>query len=129
MNTALGPGAKAPAMLDFKMALLESFAMANQLLISNISDAAWEADSPTGKGRNIAYKNAKLAAKISPDGASKEQVLGALKASATAMEKRLQKALEDPSGKVPNFRPDVVAFAGYLIAHDSHHRGPIAMMA
>jgi len=30
---------------------------------------------------------------------------------------------------VPNFKPDVVAFVGYLIAHDSHHRGQISMLA
>ena len=30
---------------------------------------------------------------------------------------------------MPNFRPDVVAFVGYLIANDPHHRGQIAMMA
>lgn len=148
MNTARGPGAKAPAMLDFK-SLLESFAInekANQLLISNISDAAWEAASPTGKGRSLADvaahihhlrlmwlsaadKNANVPAKISPGGASKEPLLGSLKASATEMDKLLQKAFEDPSGKVPNFRPDVVALLGYLIAHDSRHRGQIAMMA
>jgi uncharacterized damage-inducible protein DinB len=32
-------------------------------------------------------------------------------------------------GKVPNFKPDVVAFTGYLIAQDSHHRGQISMLA
>ena len=30
---------------------------------------------------------------------------------------------------VPQFQPDVVAFVGHLIAHDSHHRGQIAMLA
>jgi uncharacterized damage-inducible protein DinB len=142
-------GAKFPASLDFEKSLLESFAInekANQLLISNINEAAWECDSPTGKGRSIADvathihhvrlmwlsaadKNAKVPGKVSPVGASQTQVLSALKASASAIEKLIQKALEDPSGKVPNFRPDVVVFVGYLIAHDAHHRGQIAMMA
>jgi uncharacterized damage-inducible protein DinB len=149
MKSALALGAKAPAALDFKKSLLESFAVnekANQLLIGNIRDAAWQADSPTGKGRSIADvaahihhvrlmwlsaadKTAKVPAKLGPDKASKEQVQAALKASASAIEKLLEKALEDPAGKVPNFRPDVVAFVGYLIAHDSHHRGQITMMA
>ncbi len=148
MKTAPAPGAKAPA-LDFKKSLLESYAVnekANQLLLSNISDAAWAADSPTGKGRSIADiaahihhvrlmwlgaadKTAKIPAKLEPDNATRAETQAALKASATAMEKLLQKALEDPAGKVPNFRPDVVAFVGYLIAHDSHHRGQIAMLA
>ena len=148
MKSALAPGAKAPA-LDFKKSLLESFAVnekANQLLVSNISDAAWQADSPTGKGRSIADiaahihhvrlmwlsaadKAAKVPAKLEPEKASREQVQSALKASATGIEKLLAKALEDPGGKVANFRPDVVSFVGYLIAHDSHHRGQIAMLA
>ena len=148
MKSSLAPGAKTPA-LDFKKSLLESFGVnekANQLLISNISDEAWQADSPTGKGRSIAYvaahihhvrlmwlsaadKTAKVPAKLEPGNATRDQVLTALKTSATAIEKLLQKALEDPAGKVPNFRPDVVSFVGYLIAHDAHHRGQIAMMA
>ena len=148
MKTALAPGAKAPA-LDFKKSLLESFGVnerANQLLLSNISDAAWQADSPTGKGRSIADiaahihhvrlmwlsaadKTAKVPGKLDPEKASREQVQAALKASASAIERLLEKALEDHAGKVPNFRPDVVSFVGYLIAHDSHHRGQITMIA
>ncbi len=102
--------------------------------------------SPTGKGRSIANvaahihhvrlmwlsaadKTAKVPAKLEPGNATRDQVLTALKTSATAIEKLLQKALEDPAGRVPNFRPDVVSFVGYLIAHDAHHRGQIAMMA
>ncbi len=148
MKTALAPGAKSPVM-DFKKSLLESFGVnekANQLLLSNISDAAWQADPPTGKGRSVADiaahihhvrlmwlsaadKNAKIPAKLEPEKATREQVQAALKASGMAIEKLLMKALEDPAGKVPNFRPDVVSFVGYLIAHDSHHRGQIAMLA
>jgi uncharacterized damage-inducible protein DinB len=148
MKTVPAPGAKVPG-LDFRKSLLESFGVnekANQLLISNITEPAWQADSPTGKGRSIADvaahihhvrlmwlsaadKTAKVPVKLDPDKATRDQVLTALKASATAMEKLLQKALEDPAGKVPNFRPDVVSFVGYLIAHDAHHRGQIAMMA
>ncbi len=30
-------------------------------------------------------------------------------------------------GKVKGFKPDVVAFFGYLISHESHHRGQIAL--
>ncbi len=149
MKTALAPGLKSSATLDFRKSLLDSFAInekANQLLVAHISDDAWRADSLTGKGRTIASiaahihhvrlmwlsaadKTAKVPAKLEPDKVSKEQVQSALKASASAIEKLLMKALEDPAGKVPNFRPDVVAFVGYLISHDSHHRGQIAMLA
>jgi hypothetical protein len=38
-------------------------------------------------------------------------------------------ALHDPAGKVPSCKPNVVTFIGFLIAHDSHHRGQIAMLA
>jgi uncharacterized damage-inducible protein DinB len=31
------------------------------------------------------------------------------------------------SGKVKNFKPGVVAFLGYVIAHESHHRGQIIL--
>lgn len=60
---------------------------------------------------------------------SREEVSHALRKSAAAISKLIEKGLADPAGKVPNFKPDVVAFAGYLIAHDSHHRGEIAMLA
>ena len=30
-------------------------------------------------------------------------------------------------GKVKGFKPDLVAFFGYLISHESHHRGQIAL--
>jgi uncharacterized damage-inducible protein DinB len=32
-------------------------------------------------------------------------------------------------GRVKGFKPDVLSFLGYLIAHDSHHRGQITMLA
>jgi len=148
MKTAVPTGAKAPA-FDFKKSLLQSYAIneqANQLLLNNISEEGWQADSPTGKGRSIADvaahihhvrlmwlsaadKTAKVPPKLQPDKATRAEVQSALKASAAAIEKLLEKALEDPSGRVPNFKPDVVSFVGYLIAHDSHHRGQMAMMA
>jgi hypothetical protein len=56
---------------------------------------------------------------------SRQDVMDALSRSA----KLLEKGLHDAIGRVPNFKPDAVAFAGYLIAHDSHHRGPISMLA
>ena len=32
-------------------------------------------------------------------------------------------------GKIPGFPPDVAHFAGYLIAHEAHHRGQICSLA
>jgi len=143
-------GAKTAAALDFRKSLLETFAInekANQLLLSHIAEAAWQAPPPpSGKGRSIAGiaahihhvrlmwlsaadKTAKHPAKLDPDKASRPEVQAALKASSAAIHNLLLKALDDPAGKVPHFKPDVVAFVGYLISHDSHHRGQISMLA
>ncbi len=129
--------------------MLETFAIderANQLLLGNITDAAWHAATPTGKGRTVADiaahihqvrlmwlaaadKSAKAWAKLQPDKATRKEVQAALKESAAAISGLLQKALDDPAGTVPNFKPNVVAFVGYLISHDSHQRGQIGMLA
>jgi uncharacterized damage-inducible protein DinB len=142
------PGAKS-ASLDFRKSLLETFAInekANQLLLGHVAEAAWQAPPPSGKGRSVAAvavhihhvrlmwlsaadKTAKLPAKLDPQKATRAEVQSALKSSAGAVHALLGKALNDPGGKVPHFKPDVVAFVGYLIAHDSHHRGQIAMLA
>ncbi|HEX8395253.1 MAG TPA: DinB family protein [Longimicrobium sp.] len=49
----------------------------------------------------------------------------ALDASAAAVETMLAAALE--SGKLRGFKPHPTAFLGYLISHESHHRGQIAV--
>ena len=143
------PATKFTVPLDLKRSLLETFAIndqANQLLLSNLPDAAWQTPGTKGKGRTIsgiachihnvrlmwlaaADKSAKLPAKLDDDKVSQEDVKEALTKSAAVMGKLIQKSLDDPAGKVPNFKPDVVAFVGYLIAHDSHHRGQIGMLA
>jgi uncharacterized damage-inducible protein DinB len=48
----------------------------------------------------------------------------ALTASGQAIASLLRKSLA-AGGKVKGFKPHVVAFVGYLIAHESHHRGQI----
>ena len=148
MPSTATPGSKTPS-LDFRKALLETFAVnekANQLLLGNIADEAWQARPASGKGRSIAAigshihnvrlmwlsaadKNGKHPAKLDPDKATRAEVQTALKASADCIHALLEQALDDPAGKVPHFKPNVVAFVGYLIAHDSHHRGQIAMLA
>jgi len=44
--------------------------------------------------------------------------------SGQAIASLLQKALA-AGGKVKGFKPHAVAFLGYLISHESHHRGQI----
>jgi uncharacterized damage-inducible protein DinB len=48
----------------------------------------------------------------------------ALESSAQAIATLLRKGVA-PGGKVKGFKPHAVAFLGYLISHESHHRGHI----
>ena len=148
MKSDLALGAS-PAALDLKRSLLDTFAInqkSNELLLANVSDVAWHMPTPTGKGRTIAAiashihnvrvmwlsaadKTAKLPAKLDDEKSSREEVSHALRNSAATISKLIEKGLADPVGKVPNFKPHVVAFVGYLIAHDAHHRGQIAMLS
>ncbi len=148
MLPTVAPGSKSPT-IDYRKSLLETFAInekANQLLLGHVAAAAWQAPLPSGKGRSIgaiaahihhvrlmwlsaADKTGKHPAKLDPDKATRSQVQTSLRASAEAIRALIEKALDDPAGKVPHFKPDVVAFVGYLIAHDSYHRGQIAMLA
>ncbi len=52
---------------------------------------------------------------------SKEEIKQALKMSGDAISTLLERGLE--TGKVKNFKPHATAFLGYLIAHESNHRG------
>ena len=46
--------------------------------------------------------------------------------SAEAIKSLLSKSLRD-GGKVKGFKPHVSAFLGYLVSHESHHRGQIIL--
>lgn len=46
--------------------------------------------------------------------------------SGKAIEKLLETSLAN-GGKIKGFKPHAVAFLGYLISHESHHRGQIAL--
>jgi uncharacterized damage-inducible protein DinB len=50
----------------------------------------------------------------------------ALTQSSAAIDRLIQNALA-AGGKVKGFKPHVHAFVGYLIAHESHHRGQILL--
>ncbi len=52
----------------------------------------------------------------------------ALESSRDALSAVMRRSLETRR-KIKVFRPDVAGFFGYLIAHDAHHRGQIAMLA
>jgi uncharacterized damage-inducible protein DinB len=52
----------------------------------------------------------------------KRELLDALGASGRAIEALVRQALAS-GGKIKGFKPHAVAFVGYLISHESHHRG------
>jgi uncharacterized damage-inducible protein DinB len=65
--------------------------------------------------------------KIDKEGAiTKAGLRSALEKSGAAIEELLKRGLEN-KGKIKGFKPHAVAFLGYLIAHESHHRGQINM--
>jgi len=133
---------------DLPVALLNAFNTnnrINQYLIDNIPSPAWRAKPPGGKGRTIAAIVAhmhnvrvmwlKVAARGSdiPDqldraNVTPAQALRALEISRQALSVVLSNAMA-AEGHVKGFRPDVAGFLGYLISHDAHHRGQIAMLA
>jgi len=66
-------------------------------------------------------------AKIEKEDAGNKQLLvRSLTDSGAVVRKMLSNSLAS-GGRVKGFKPHVVAFAGYLISHESHHRGQIAL--
>lgn len=117
----------------------------NQYLIHHLSPAAWKAKPPDGKGRSIpaivahmhnvrvmwlktAAKGSDIPAQLDRSSLTPTQALRAIEQSRLALSVVISRALES-DGRIKGFRPDVAGFLGYLIAHDAHHRGQIAMLA
>jgi len=117
----------------------------NLYLIESVPAAAWKAKPPDGKGRTIAAivahmhnvrvmwlkvsaKGSEIPAQLNRATVTPAQALQALEQSRQALSDLIGGALES-DGRIKGFRPDVAGFVGYLIAHDAHHRGQIAMLA
>lgn len=117
----------------------------NQYLIENIDPAAWKTKPPYGKGRTISAivahmhnvrvmwlkvsaKGSEIPAQLDRATVTPVQALRGLEQSCEALRALIGRALES-DGRIKGFRPDVAGFLGYLIAHDAHHRGQIAMLA
>lgn len=116
----------------------------NLYLIENLPAEAWNAKMPDGKGRTIAaivahmhnvrvmwLKAAKaenIPEQLERATVTPAQAIRALESSRAALHELCREALET-DGRIKGFRPDVAGFVGYLIAHDAHHRGQIAMLA
>jgi uncharacterized damage-inducible protein DinB len=127
--------------------LAEAWAIAARIdlyLLDAIDEAALDLQAPT-KGRtvrgafmhlhNVRLMWLEVAAKDLMAGLAKfdmeatpkkAAIAKALAASAKAIEELVRRAAAS-GGKVKNFKPHVAAFVGYLIAHEAHHRGQIAL--
>jgi uncharacterized damage-inducible protein DinB len=139
---------KAAPPFDLTTAASQSLAISNRItiyLLDNLDAQAWRAEPPGGKGRTAAaifahihnvrvmwLKSAAKGSKI-PEPLDREKVTvpqarKALAESAAAVEALADAALKS-DGRIRGFKPDAAAFIGYLIAHDSHHRGQISQLA
>ena len=128
-------------------ALLKAFDTNNRInlyLIQNLPEDAWRAKPPDGKGRTVAAmvahmhnvrvmwlkaaKAGEIPAQLDRATVTPAEALVGLENSRAALSEVLSRAMAG-DGRIKNFRPDVAGFLGYLIAHDAHHRGQIAMLA
>jgi uncharacterized damage-inducible protein DinB len=58
------------------------------------------------------------------DDLTHDRLSASLRASSDAIAALISRTVES-GGRVKNFKPHVVGFLGYLISHESHHRGQI----
>jgi uncharacterized damage-inducible protein DinB len=115
----------------------------NQYLLENLPADAWRAEPPGKKGRDVAgvvshMHNVRVMWLKATKGRVPEQLdrftvtpaqaTKALDSSRAALREVLKASLE-ADGRIKGFRPDVAGFFAYLVAHDAHHRGQIAMLA
>jgi uncharacterized damage-inducible protein DinB len=64
--------------------------------------------------------------KIEKDNISKAGLTAGLEASSAAIEQLFEKTFAD--GKIKGFKPHATGFLGYLVSHESHHRGQIMLI-
>jgi uncharacterized damage-inducible protein DinB len=63
--------------------------------------------------------------KIEKENITKTILQESLSRSAEAIAKLIEKGIED--GKIKGFKPHPTAFLGYIISHESHHRGQLIL--
>jgi len=134
--------------LTLSEALLAAFDTNNRInryLIENLPAEAWRAEPPDGKGRSVAAivahmhnvrvmwlkaaaKGSKIPGQLDRTTVTPAQGVDGLEESREALASVLKTALNG-DGRVRGFRPDAAGFFAYLVAHDAHHRGQIAMLA
>ena len=132
--------------LDAEKEIIDTWNINNRINLYMLDAIPAEAlnDVPASKGRTVAQQFAhvhnvrlmwmKSAApelmedveKVEKEMAADKKLLArALKDSGKAMESLFKKAIVE--GKVKGFKPHVTAFLGYVLAHESQHRGQIAL--
>jgi len=128
-------------------ALLNAFDTNNRInryLIENLPVEAWNAKPPDGKGRTVAAivahmhnvrvmwlkaaKAPEIPGQLDRATVQPSEAITAFEKSRAALHELCSRAMRT-DGRIKGFRPDVAGFIGYLIAHDAHHRGQIAMLA
>jgi len=130
---------------DLSEGLLSAFAICDRItryLVENLSDEVWQQKTPDGKGRTCGAIAAHIhnvrgmwlkaiggkgPEKLEPSTVTRNEAIKALQESHDALAAVLKKSLA--TGQVKGFKPDVASFFGYLVAHESHHRGQISMLA
>lgn len=137
---------KAP--VDLAQALVEAWETherIHQFLLEEIAPEAWSSPAPIGKGRTVRgivchmhnvrllwlathAPDAVLPSKLDRENATLDDARAALGQSSIAMVALLRQALCD-GGRLKDFKPDVVNFAAYAMAHEAHHRGQICLVA
>jgi len=152
MSTSKKPATAArTADVDLRRAVVETFLVnerMNQFLLEHLDPSVWTAPPPLAKegaGRTIAAivahvhnvrhmwlvvsaKGTKAPDKVDRRKLTIPEAKRALAASAKAVQGLLERSIE-AGGKVKEFKPDVVGFLGYVVSHEAHHRGQIAMIA
>ena len=127
--------------------LLESWAIhdrINHYLLAGVPEGAL-GDVSASKGRSVAEQFAHMhnvrlmwlkaaapelldgLAKVEKEEAGDGALLGASLASSAAAVAELLRRSFAAGGRVKGFKPHAAAFLAYLISHESHHRGQIAL--
>jgi len=144
----MSPTRRAAAPIDLAAAVRSALATSEritQYLLENLPDAVWQAPPPGGEGRTVAAivahihnvrlmwlkaaaKGSKIPAQLDKTAVKPAEARKALAASHAAVDTLVAGSLAS-DGRIKSFPPDAVAFVGYLVAHESHHRGQICSLA
>lgn len=125
--------------------LLETWDINNRVSLYLLDGIAEEhlSDSLASKGRNVGEQFAHICnvrlmwlkasapelmkglQKLEGGNFSRKLLCDTLSKSADAIRALLEKGFKE--GKIKNFKPHPAAFLGYIISHESHHRGQIVL--